>query len=72
MSKPSLLRRKIDIRRPFDGGGWPAHFPPQSKVIVERSEYRGQVYLELACTQLDPAYGPKDQQRILDEWCDCE
>ena len=69
-SEPALLRRKINIRRPFYGGGWPAHFPPTSTTVVERSNYRGQRYLELACTQLDPPYKPTDQKRILSEWCD--
>ncbi len=64
------MRRKIDMRQPFYGGGWPAHFPPNSTTVVERSDYRRQKYLELACTQLDPPYTPKDKHRILNEWCD--
>lgn len=36
---------------------------------MERSQYRRQRYVWLACTQLGPPYKASDQKRIIQEWC---
>lgn len=61
--------RRICIERPFFGVGWPVRLP-SGRHIVERSEYRRQRYLGLACTQLGPPYTASDQKRIVQEWCE--
>ena len=48
---------------------------PQSKCIVEVSEYNGENALTINCTQLGDSFTPqyksaKEKKRVLQEWCD--
>ena len=48
---------------------------PQSKCIVEVSEYNGENALTVNCTQLGDSFTPqyksaKEKKRVLQEWCD--
>lgn len=48
---------------------------PQSKCIVEVSEYKGESTLTINCTQLGDSFTPqyktaKEKKRVVKEWCD--
>jgi Leucine-rich repeat (LRR) protein len=60
--------RQIATARPFFGTGWPVR-NPSGNSIVERSQYRRQRCVWIACTQLGPPYKTADQKRIIREWC---
>ena len=60
--------RQITTKRPFLGVGWPVR-NPSGNCLVERSQYRRQRCVWLACTQLGPPYQASDQRRIVQEWC---
>lgn len=60
--------KQITTKRPFFGTGWPVR-NPTGTCLVERSQYRRQRYVWLACTQLGPPYKASDQKRIVQEWC---
>jgi len=66
--KVDYTPRQITTKRPFFGTGWPVR-NPSGTCLVERSQYRRQRYVWLACTQLGPPYDASDQKRIIREWC---
>ena len=48
---------------------------PQSKCIIEVSEYKGESTLTINCTQLGDSFTPqyktaKEKKRVIQEWCD--
>jgi Leucine-rich repeat (LRR) protein len=61
--------KTMQMNQPFHGAAWPVELG-SDRYIKERSEYRNQKVLGLACTTLGQARPASEQKRIVEEWCE--